>query len=31
MGKHFVTVPSCAPDWITGAGSRAVESEEVEA
>jgi hypothetical protein len=31
IGDGFIAVPACAPDWITGAGSRAVESEEVEA
>ena len=25
MGKHFIAVPDCAPDWVTGAGPRAVE------
>jgi hypothetical protein len=26
---HFVAVPACAPDWVTGAGSRAVEKVEL--
>ena len=31
IGKHFIAVPACAPDWVTGADSRAVEDEKVAA
>ena len=29
MGKDYIAVPACAPDWARGAGSRAVENVAV--